>query len=930
MHRKIAQQMNCFSRSVSSKLFAAVALVAALFTSGQSLAQCADINENSVCDVDETGCTIELACNYDPLAVFADDASCDFVSCLSFGCTDINACNYDETATYNDGSCSYPAFPYDCEGLCVNDVDEDGICDEFETPGCTDPEACNFGSGATLDDGSCTYDCQGCTDAGACNFDPAAQIDNGSCEFESCLALGCTDATACNYDVEAAYNDGSCDYTSCLGCTEIDACNFDPSSTQDDGSCVFADPGLDCSGNCLSDADGDGICDEDEIAGCTDTSACNYDASATDDNGSCDYCSCASSGGLTTTSNIAGYDVDVEVVQEHTDGELAGLTTYRIYLSTNAATDGVSAIVGDNEFALSLATTTSFYQETIFGGPTPSNISAAALSFTPNLAYDSWVTIGLEGPASSANGEVNASLLAGTWDDVFEGGNSFVVDDNQGSGWYLLPPTASNSIAGEDMRVLVAQLTTDGDLSGSFRAQVFPEGDQVNDHRVDATFSMSSDAPVCGCTDESASNYDPAATLDDGTCDFDVLGCTISLACNYNPEATLDDGSCDFVSCLTFGCTDPVACNYDETVTYDDGTCTYANYPYDCDGSCLNDNDGDGICDEFEVFGCTDVAACNYSSGATDDDGSCNYDCLGCTNPAACNFDGNALIDDGSCEFTSCIAVGCTDLTACNYDEEAQYDDGSCTYIPEGACDCDGNVEDAIGECGGSCTSDNNSNGVCDDAEVYGCTSSFACNYDPTATVDDGSCDFVSCLSFGCTDLRLATSIQRHNSMMDPVPTTNSHTTATVSATTMPMEMACVMSSKSQVAPILTRAITTLRLRMTQRTVLILTPILIATEVASTTPMEMAFATSSKCWGARTPQHVTSMHWRQTTTDLARTLMPVAFVMAQVRSTSADVLTSQPATATVTATSSTPWACVVVTAQRTRTPMAFATTSTTV
>ena len=83
MHRKIAQQMNCFSRSVSSKLFAAVALVAALFTSGQSLAQCADINENSVCDVDETGCTIELACNYDPLAVFADDASCDFVSCIS-------------------------------------------------------------------------------------------------------------------------------------------------------------------------------------------------------------------------------------------------------------------------------------------------------------------------------------------------------------------------------------------------------------------------------------------------------------------------------------------------------------------------------------------------------------------------------------------------------------------------------------------------------------------------------------------------------------------------------------------------------------------------------------------------------------------------------------------------------------------------------
>ena len=53
----------------------------------------------------------------------------------------------------------------------------------------------------------------------------------------------------------------------------------------------------------------------------------------------------------------------------------------------------------------------------------------------------------------------------------------------------------------------------------------------------------------------------------------------------------------------------------------------------------MNDNDGDGVCDEFEVFGCTDVSACNYSEGATDDDGSCSYDCQGCTIEGACNFD---------------------------------------------------------------------------------------------------------------------------------------------------------------------------------------------------------------------------------------------------------------------------------------------------
>ncbi|MDG1675388.1 MAG: hypothetical protein P8H88_08085, partial [Flavobacteriales bacterium] len=544
----------------------------------------------------------------------------------------------------------------------------------------------------------------------------------------------------------------SCDFVSCLGCTDSSACNFDPSSTQDDGSCVFAESELDCEGNCLADADGDGVCDGDEIAGCTDPAACNFDGSATDEDGTCDFCSCATTGGLTSTSNVPGYDVEIDVVMEHTEGELAGLTTYRVYLTAVSATDGVSAFVGDDEFPLSLATTTSFYQESVFGGATPANISAPALGLLPILAFDSWVTIGIDGPASSADGEVNASLLAGGWDNDFESGNSFVVNDNQGSGWYLLPPTASNSLAGSDLRVLMAQLTTDGDISGSFRAQVFPEGDQVNDHRVDISFSMTGGAPVCGCTDVEASNYDSAATLNDGSCVFDIPGCTIQIACNYDASATVDDGSCDFVSCLSFGCTDPAACNYDVAVSFDDGSCTYPSFPYDCDGNCVNDNDGDGICNEFEIFGCTDATACNYSEGATDDDGSCAYDCLGCTNPAACNYNADALIDDGSCDFTSCIVVGCTDATACNYDANAQYDDGTCTYIPDWACDCAGNVLDALGVCGGDCGADDNSNGVCDDAEVYGCTSSFACNYDAAATVDDGSCDFISCLSFGCTD----------------------------------------------------------------------------------------------------------------------------------------------------------------------------------
>ena len=57
------------------------------------------------------------------------------------------------------------------------------------------------------------------------------------------------------------------------------------------------------------------------------------------------------------------------------------------------------------------------------------------------------------------------------------------------------------------------------------------------------------------------------------------------------------------------------------------------------DGNCINDADGDEICDELEVAGCTDATA-YYNENATDDDGSCEfaeeyYDCDGnCINDA--------------------------------------------------------------------------------------------------------------------------------------------------------------------------------------------------------------------------------------------------------------------------------------------------------
>ena len=49
-----------------------------------------------------------------------------------FGCIDINACNYNPLATTDDLSCIYPELNLDCSGNCLNDENENNICDEDE------------------------------------------------------------------------------------------------------------------------------------------------------------------------------------------------------------------------------------------------------------------------------------------------------------------------------------------------------------------------------------------------------------------------------------------------------------------------------------------------------------------------------------------------------------------------------------------------------------------------------------------------------------------------------------------------------------------------------------------------------------------------------------------------------------------------------
>lgn len=61
----------------------------------------------------------------------------------------------------------------------------------------------------------------------------------------------------------------------------------------------------------------------------------------------------------------------------------------------------------------------------------------------------------------------------------------------------------------------------------------------------------------------------------------------------------------------TFGCLDMLACNY-TTADYPGIECFYADDVFDCQGNCINDLDGNGVCDEF------DVETYDYLSGYND------------------------------------------------------------------------------------------------------------------------------------------------------------------------------------------------------------------------------------------------------------------------------------------------------------------------
>ena len=126
-----------------------------------------------------------------------------------------------------------------------------------------------------------------------------------------------------------------------------------------------------------------------------------------------------------------------------------------------------------------------------------------------------------------------------------------------------------------------------------------------------------------------------------GGLDASCEGCTSPLACNFEPSASEDDGSCEFNMVHP---DDPSACNFDATASLDDGSCLALDCAGVCGGNALLD--ACGVCNGLNPPFCTDSEACNFTY-ATIDDGSCESSDVPCTDRRSI-VSASATVNDGS------------------------------------------------------------------------------------------------------------------------------------------------------------------------------------------------------------------------------------------------------------------------------------------
>ena len=413
------------------------------------------------------------------IAIEVSVGECVLLSEPVLGCTDVTACNYDADANEDDGSCTYAEENFDCDGNCLVDVDCEGVCG-----------------------GMAMEDCEG-----TCN---------GTAVEDDCGVCGGSNSTGCVASISLGSFDeslNSMDVLVQVGPDDLSGFQFTLSGLES----ISAFGGLAGDAGFQVSAGDSGV-----VIGFSLTGA---------------FIPAGSSGVLTsiiaTPADGAAESCMFDVTMSDPEGNAVGYEVGGcVALCTDVDMDGICDDVDD--------------------------------------------CVGEFDDCGECNGDGTSCLNV-----IYFGAISETDDGNSAEVWI----STVDDVAGIQFDVTGMNITgTSGGLED--------EGWNVSANASTVlVFSLTGQTVAAGSmallTNLTFDVLDFEGCLDFGQ------GAISDTSGNSLPAAT---GACVMFDSAMGGCTDDTACNFDDAANVDDGSCEYPEENFDCNGDCIVDIDECGVC----------------------------------------------------------------------------------------------------------------------------------------------------------------------------------------------------------------------------------------------------------------------------------------------------------------------------------------------